>query len=275
MSDGRGGRPSSIAGAARKYGAAAAISLRNRLAYAWNFVGSVLAYGLFVFVFSRVWTAAYAGRAEIAGYDRAMSIWYFIAAEIPAFGFGRFFWSLAEEMKSGQVAYRLARPYSFVGYHYAERMGAALADLAIYLALGLALGWIIVGPPPIASAAQGAALLVSILLAGSVQFFLQFSIAMTAFWIEENQAFFWIFQKFTLVIGTLLPLEFLPLAVQRVAWWTPFPSLAYAPARILVAWSPEGGAWLLAFQAAWVILSLALCRAVFGLGSSRISIQGG
>lgn len=191
------------------------------------------------------------------------------------FGFGHFFTTLAQDLRSGQVAYLLARPYSFVGYHYADSMGGTILESAILLLEGIALGLLFVGSFPLRSAAQVAALLVSLVLAGSLQFFLQFAIAMTAFWFEENSAFFWIFQKIALIVGTLLPLEFLPPVAQRVAWWTPFPLLAYAPARIAVAADVPPALGLLALQLLWVLAAAAACRAIFALGRTKIVSQGG
>jgi len=260
---------------ARKYGVAAGVSLRNRLAYAGNFASSMATYALFIFVFSRIWTAVFAASGPaIAGYDRVMCIWYFIVAEVPMFGFGHFFHTLAQDMKSGQVAYLLGRPYSFVGYHYADGMGAALLEAGILLAEGILLGGLLAGALPLRSLVQLLAVLFSLLLAGSLQFLLQFAIAMTAFWFEENTAFFWIFQKIALVVGTLLPIEFLPEAAQRIVRWTPFPSLAYAPARLAVAFGPASGGLLLE-QAAWVVAAAAVCRLVFGVGRTKIASQGG
>jgi len=263
----------------RKYGLAGATGLKTRLAYLGNYAGSILTYGLFVFVFSRIWTAAFESRAGasglIAGYDRATAIWYFIVAEVSVFGFGRFFWRLAEDVKSGQVSYLLGRPYSFVGFHYAESMGPALVDAAIFLVEGLLLGSLLAGPPALLGPGRTAALLLSLLLAGSLQFFLQLAIAMTAFWIEENAAFFWIFQKLVLVVGTLLPIEFLPARAQAAAAFTPFPSLSYAPARIAVAAGPAEGAKLVAVQAAWLLGAVLLCETVYRLARKNLSVNGG
>lgn len=269
---GRTGKPSA---ALRKYGTAGLVSLQSRMAYPAAFAGSLLTYGLFVFVFSRIWAALYSGRAEIAGYDRTMMVWYFIVAEIPAFGFGRFYYSLAEDMKSGQVAYLLTRPYGFTAYHFSQALGPALADCLVLALEGILLGLLLGGPFPLTTLTQGAALVLSLLLAGCLQFFLQFAIAMTAFWIEENAAFFWIYQKLALIAGTFLPLEFLPGAASAAARWTPFPYLSWAPARIAVAWDSREALLLLAAQAAWTVAAALLCRAVFAAGRGKITANGG
>jgi ABC-2 type transport system permease protein len=258
-----------------KYAAIGDISLKNKIAYRGNFLGSLLTYGLFVFVFSRIWAGAYSSKANISGYDYSMSVWYFIVAEVSVFGFGRFFWRLADDIKSGAVAYLLGRPYSFVGYHFAEIYAPSLFDAGLCLVEGIAIGIAAAGLPSHLAVWRVLALLASLVVAGALQFFLQMAIAMTAFWVEENTAFFWIFQKLALVIGTLLPIEFLPPGIQKLAWCTPLPSLSYAPARIAVAATPAQTASLIGIQCAWLAASLLLCRLVFGAGKSKIVIQGG
>jgi ABC-2 type transport system permease protein len=258
-----------------KYRRAAATSLRNRLVYRGNFVGGLFTYGLFIFVFSRIWAAAYVGKSAIAGYDYAMSVWYFIIAEVCTFGFGRFFWTLSDDMKSGQVAYLLTRPYSFVGYHWAQAMGQGLLDAGILLAEGIAAGFLLAGPPPLPALANIPLVLASLLVAGSILFFLQMAIAMTAFWVEENAAFFWIFQKFALVVGTLLPIEFLPDTARRIALLTPFPSMSWAPARITVAASPLEALGLIGAQLGWLAFAIAVSALVFRAGRNKLTVQGG
>ncbi len=275
---------------ARKYFAAARIALRNRLAYRGNFAGAIVTYGLFVFVFSRIWATVYADKADIAGYTRAMCVWYFVVAEVVAYGFGRFYWTLDRELKNGQIAYLVARPYSFTLFQYCQAMGPAAIESGILLAEGALIALLGTGlPPPLAGGSEpagyaiahggeilrGACLVASLLLSGSVSFLLQLSIAMTAFWFEENAAFFWIFQKFTLVAGTLLPLEFLPGEARDLIRFTPFPSMAYAPARIMAAFSPREAANLIGGQILWLAIAAALASLVYSRGTRRLAVNGG
>lgn len=259
-----------------KYFLSASISLREKLAYGGNFAGAMLTYGLFVFIFSRLWAGAFTGTEEIAGYSRHMMVWYFIIAEVPLFAFGGFFHTTSAEMKSGDIAYRVNRPYGFVAFNYSAKIGGSLADGAIILAEGILLGLLLTGIPPIgAHPGKWLVILASLLLSGSINFFFQFSIAMTAFWFEENDAFYWIYQKITLVVGTLVPVEFLPDAVSKVAWFTPFPYIAYAPARLTVAFSANEAASLLTRQGICLIAGMLLARGVFAIGNRRIAVNGG
>jgi ABC-2 type transport system permease protein len=267
--------PGTFALKARKYLVAASTSARSRAVYAGDFAGGILTYCLFVFVFSRIWRAVYASNPSIEGYDYAMSVWYFAVAEIPGFAVIGSFWELANDIKSGQVAYQVSRPYSYVAYRFSEAAGSSLVAALPIAAAGLALGTAVAGPPPIASVAQAAALVASLLLAGSLNFLLQLAVAMTAFWFEENAAFYWIYQKLMLVAGTLLPLEFLPSWASRIVRWTPFPSLSYAPARIAVAFEPGPASRLLGAQAAWTAAAAAACLLLYSRGRSKLTSQGG
>lgn len=270
---------------ARSYAVAASTALREKLAYPGNFAAGLLTYGLFVVIFSRIWAVALASKGSIEGYGYAMTIWYFIVAEMSLFAFGRFFSGLSRDVKSGQVAYALSRPYDFVSYHFAERFGGSLADAAIFALEGLALGYLLAGgAPPLPGggaagfgvrAARLAWTVLSLLLAGALGYYLQAALAMTAFWAEENDAFFWIYQKIALVAGTLLPVEFLPAAAARAVMWTPFPYLTYAPARIAVAFDAGEALSLVARQAAWLAAAVVLARLVFGAGSRRVALNGG
>jgi ABC-2 type transport system permease protein len=260
----------------RKYAVAASSALRERTAYRGSFLGSAIAYGLFVFVFSRIWASAYSARADIDGYGHAQMVWYFIVAELSSFAFSGSFWSLARDMKSGDVTYLVSRPYSFVLYNYAQGMGRALANCMVLFLEGAVLGLATVGPPPVAGLGQALCVLVSLFLAGSVYFLLNLELAMTAFWVEENAAFYWIFQKLALIVGTLIPIELLPKAAQAVAWWTPLPSMSYVPARLFCVWpGAEGAIGLLAYQAAWTAAAALTCHGVYALGRGKLTVNGG
>ncbi|MDX9899614.1 MAG: ABC-2 family transporter protein [Spirochaetia bacterium] len=271
----------------RTYAVASSTSMRERLAYSGNFLGSMFTYALFIFVFSRVWASAYAGATHIAGYTMSMALWYFIIAEMPGFGFGRAFWNLSRDIKNGQIAYMLTRPYDYIGYNVAEKFGGSLLEATVILLEGILVGLVIAGMPPLAQpdtvslawpmveAVRLLFVILSLLLAGLLNFFLQMAIAMTAFWLEENEAFFWIFQKFALIIGTLIPIEFLPTRAASIAVWTPFPYLSYAPARIAVAFSFAEASSLVMRQLVWVIVAFILAKIVFAHGSRRLSLNGG
>jgi ABC-type uncharacterized transport system permease subunit len=70
----------------------------------------------------------------------------------------------------------------------------------------------------------------------------------------------------------LLPLQVLPVPLRRFASATPFPSMAYAPARLASGhFEPS----LLLIQLAWLAVLTALGVGVFGAGERRLQVAGG
>ena len=266
-----------LAPEARKYWAAARVAVRDRWRYPAELAGPCLTLGLFVFVFSHIWIAAFAGKTTIAGYSREGCTWYFVFAELCLFCAGGAFATLSQDIKDGQVAYTLARPYHLLAYAWAQRLGTGLSSAPLYFAVGWLVAWPVAGAWAPDSVLRAAGLLVSLALSISLQFFLQAAMALTAFWFEENSAFLWIFSKITLVAGTLMPLEFLPQAWQPVMRWSPFPWLVWAPARMAVVPHLDLGAagFLLGGQLAWLVLAVAIASLVFRMAVRHATVQGG
>lgn len=259
----------------RKYTLGAKISLKSHWAYRSELLGPLLTYGLFVTVFLFIWSAAYQGRAELAGYSRFQVSWYFAFAELMVFVAGGFFHGLSEEIKSGQIAYTLGRPYSFLGFQLARNVGPTLSQILFLVPLGYLLCFLAVGPWAPVNLFHLGAVVLSAALSLVLQFFIQTSLSLTAFWVEETIAFFWIYQKLYLVAGTLLPLEFLPIGAQGILRWTPIPSLVWAPSRIFVHWEASEALGILLSQGLWTLLAGVLAVVLFRVGVRRTLVQGG
>lgn len=262
---------------ARKYAAAARVAMLDRWRYPAELIGPCVTLGLFVFVFSCIWTSAFVGKATISGYTRQACTWYFVFAEICYFCSSGAFASLSQDIKDGQVAYTLVRPCHPVLAAWAQRLGIGLSLAPILFAVGYTLASFAAGPWIPDSMLRGGAVLVSFVLSISLHVLLQASMALVAFWFEENSAFLWIFAKITLVAGTLMPLEFLPASWQKVLLWFPFPWLVWAPAKIAVVPDLDlaMAGFLLGGQMAWLLLSLALAAGVFHLAVRRATVHGG
>lgn len=268
--------PARLSAAGRKYGLAARVAVRNRWQYPAEQLGPLFTYCLFVFIQARIWAVAYAGKAEICGYSQAASTWYFMLAELVLMSANGSFGQLARDIKDGQVAYTLGRPFGFVLWNGAQRLGLGLSQAAFFLLPGALIAGLAVGPLPPTGPVQVVAVVLSVAFSLAVQYFLQAAIAMTAFWFEENSAFMWIYSKIALVAGTLMPIEFLPSAWQAVLWWTPFPWIGWAPARLAVLpCTPADIIRILGGQLSWLVASALIAGIVFRLAVRRTTVQGG
>ena len=127
-----------------------------------------------------------------------------------AYGFRGEIWTCARiaqvidtEVRSGDVAYALARPYSYPLYHLASFWGETLVRLPMNALVGSIVALIAVGLPPVTPLSVLATLLLTtgaVTLKGS----LEILVGLTAFWVEDTQPAEWIYSKLVITIGGLL-----------------------------------------------------------------------
>jgi ABC-2 type transport system permease protein len=260
---------------ANKYASAASVSLKSAFAYRQSALFGLILYTLFIFVLFSVWKAVYKG-GEIAGFSLTQMVWYVCFTEFIVFGCRtNVFNQLNEEVKNGDIAYQLNKPYSYILFKFASALGETVVNGVVYLAAALALGLLFAGPlttfklwmlPPVA---------LSMLLGLILSFFTMTALGLTAFYIEENTAFYLLWQKLVFMFGMFLPLEFLPVWLQGIARWLPFPYIAWAPAKLAVAFSWEQFATTVPIQALYCLVFMALSGFIYQRGVKRLNAHGG
>lgn len=258
-----------------KYLTAAAISLKNAYAYRAGALFGLVMYTLFIFVLFSVWKAVYKG-GEIEGFSLTQMVWYVCFTEFVVFGCRTsVFTQLNEEVKNGDIAYQLNKPYSFIFYKFANALGETAVNAVVYLAAALALGFLFAGPMPQFEWWMLPPVALSLALGLILSFFTMTALGLTAFYIEENTAFYLIWQKLVFMLGMFLPLEFLPGWLQGIARWLPFPYIAWAPARLLVNFSWEHFWAAVPAQMLWVAVFIGISWLIYRTGVKRINAHGG
>ena len=63
------------------------------------------------------------------------------------------------------------------------------------------------------------------------------SISLISFWIEDAMPFHWVFDKFILIFGTIIPIEMFPDIVKKVISYFPTYPIMYGPAKIIIDFS--------------------------------------
>jgi ABC-2 type transport system permease protein len=259
----------------RKYSTVLRISLQNAFVYRSNAIGGLLFYSLFIFVFFNLWRAIYQG-GEVAGYTMTQMVWYLCMTELIVFGCkSSVFSQMNEDVKSGNIAYQLNRPYHYVIYQFSNAAGGMVFNLILYGALAIILGLVMVGPIPGFRFLLLPFGLLSAVLGMIINFFLMMTLGLTAFRLEENTAFFLIYQKLVFMLGMFIPLEFLPKWIQNIALCLPFSYVAWAPARLIVAFSWDFFWQVVPMQLLWAVVSVAFSLGMYNYGVRGIQANGG
>lgn len=261
---------------AAKYWAVFTIQLQSAAAYPLDLAARSLSIVLFMVVFFGLWRATYAaqGASSIAGLSLRDTLWYLMLAETIVLSRPRMAQQIAAQVRDGSIAYLLNKPYSFLLYQAAFSLGDSALRMLFNGLAGGAVVWLLVGPPP---ALWGLPLvLVAMALGWMIDFCVAALLGLTAFFSEEVTAFEWIYNKLLFLLGGLLiPLDFFPEWLQRVAKALPFAAAIYGPARLFVSPSISAFAGLLAVQLGWICGLGLLVAFAYRQGTAYLSINGG
>lgn len=263
---------------ARKYSAIARINLQNSLAYAWEAAGQGIFITLFIFVFAQLWKATFRAQdaAVIGGLTLVQTLWYFVWAELIQLTKPPVAPMIEQEVKDGSLAYTLGRPYNYLLYHFFSGLGGVLIRIVFVLSFGAAVAWIEVGPLDTFRLDTLPAVLLVTALAFTLDFIFMAGIGLSAFFVEDTSAFRLIYQKINFVLGGLLiPVDFLPDAVQGVARVLPFNLVLYAPSKLFVAWDGTQFLQVLALQAIWIAVLAGVVALMYRYGARHLSVNGG
>ncbi len=212
----------------------------ENLQYAAQIAAGYISYSIFIFVLIRLWSAMYAVPGErIYGYTKEQMIWYVMMTEMVWFAAGSATVTreVSEDIRGGNIAYLLNKPYHYTLYILA---GAALLCLGIM-----------------------------------IHAVYKLCISLLYFWIEDSNPFQWLYDKAILIVGTLFPIEIFPAALQPVIKLTPIYTVCYGPAKLIVDFHMEKYLEILLAQAVYLAVGLGLMFLMYAKGAKKLYVNGG
>lgn len=266
----------------RKYLAIYSISLSETFVYIADFLGKSIFFFVIISIFSLLWKTIYQGNSTVSatglinGFSQSRMIWYLIFSEILMLSGSNFYSEVSEDVKTGNISYLLNKPYHYVWYQFANNLGKSSIYLIRNLIVGLLIGFILVGPLDGFNLYTLPIILVFLLSGLILDFFINFTLALSAFWVEENIPFRWIYQKLVFVLGgMLLPLDLLPDQIKHIASYLPFAFVSYAPAKLAVAFNEQNLLYALIGQGTYICIILLIAFGLYRKGASVLNVNGG
>jgi ABC-2 type transport system permease protein len=256
-----------------KYLAFASLGFRQARTEPGELLGRVVFFGLILGVFSAVWRAVAESGASVQRDPREM-LWYIAMTEWVVMSAPLVFMQMEEDIRSGDVAYQIGRPASWLGARLAHGLGALAVRAPIMLVVACTAAWMFAGPP---QRPGGLALAITFgLVAAVVVTVFHVAIGVVAFWLGDVAPAYWIWQKLLFVLGgLLLPLQFYPDLFVTIARLTPFPAFLGGPAS-LATQEPLMHAGVLALTLAlWAVVGWVIARGAFERAVRRLQVNGG
>lgn len=260
-----------------KYAEVARTTLRSRWAYLWDQLLGTLYLAVIMFVFVQLWKVTYGSSSaeQFGGYSLPEIIWYLVATEAIILSLPRIHAVLEAEVKEGDLAVRLNKPYNYLLFHYSAFLGEGLMRLCTALLMGGLTAYLLVGGFAFRWEAIPALLLLY-LTTQALHFFYNGAIGLAAFWTEDVTGLYLLADRLKwLMGGLLLPVELYPEMARRVVEALPFRYMLAGPARLFVKFTWAEAGHLLVSQLVWLALFGAGCALLYRLGVRRVDLNGG
>jgi ABC-2 type transport system permease protein len=250
-----------------KYAAIATSAVRVRLGERAPLLSRALFYALVLFIFDRVW--AKLGQRG-SGY-----VWYLAVTEWVMLSQPRLFQEIERDVRSGEIAYQLTRPTSYLGVKLSEAAGELSLSMAWLGAIGVGMATLLHGGLPVEPVGLLYAAALGV-LAGLVLLLCNALIGLLAFWLDDVSPLYWLWQKSMFVLGGLfVPLSLYPDWLRLVALWSPFSALVSGPGSMAIDPDPKIFALLVLKLVGCALLAQNALERVMLRGLRRLALNGG
>ena len=250
----------------------------SELQYVFNILVSFISFFILILIFLNLWQYIYSDPNElINGYDMKQMIWYVIITEILWMSLSgrKLCRRISEDVKGGNIAYNLNKPYNYIGYILSSHLGAVTVTGIMLIILGILLGFIFLHSFPSLNILSIIVIFLSEILATIISSLLIISIGLLSFYIEDSAPLYWVYSKIILVIGTLFPIEYFPVMFQPIIKLSPIYVVSYGPAKLFVDFSWNSVGKILTTQIVYIFISYAICYLIYRNGVRKLNVNGG
>jgi ABC-2 type transport system permease protein len=212
-------------------------------------------------VYLIVWSTV-AGGGSVGGYTRSDFAAYFLVfTVVNHLTFTWIMWEYEYRIREGSLSAALLRPVHPIHADIADNLSSKLISTPAILLVTVILG-IIFHPTFRFIGWSAAAFVPAVVAAFLVRFFVEWSLALAAFWTTRVNAINQMFFVATLFLsGQLAPLTLLPPAIRTLAAILPFRWMVSFPVELLLGkLTPAQALTGFAAQGVWVGLSLLILR---------------
>ncbi len=225
------------------------------------------------------WRAVFRETGELHGYTLAALVTYYVLVAYLNDFMVSFWYEMAANIRDGTLSGFLIRPISYLWYYFA--LTFAVNSLYSLFSLGIFGVFVLVAAPDLfllpATWADAALFLAAVGGALVLAYLLMFIRTAAAFWIEDVTGLGKLEDVLTaFVVGSLVPLDFLPTWLSGLIAWLPWPYLMWFPAELYLGrLEPAGVIRGFTVMALWAaLLGLALL-VLWRRGLRRYTASGG
>ena len=265
-----------------KYLAVVTIAMAQARAARMAFVGRVAFYAVLLVMYARIWHMV-GQRGSLGVFGHGDLIWYLAVTEWIVLSLPPLVSEIEADVRSGNIAYLLPRPISYLWLRFSEALGTMLVRMLFLGVFGCGLALLLSGAGEGAGSGLPSGGVLALIcgaltavVAAALNLIFCVIIGLSAFFIEDTSPVYWVWQKLSFVFGGLMfPLDLYPGKMRALADATPFPSLLYAPGRIAIGAEPAFVWRSVIVLAAWTVFGVVCAHFAFRRALKALEVNGG
>ncbi len=251
------------------------ITLKSKWVYVYDTVLAQFFLVIILFVYINLWKMTYGQQTVIDGFTLPQMIWYLVIAETIILSMVPFHRVLEKEIREGDIAIRLNKPYSYLAFHYSAYLGETMLKSVVVFSVGALFTWFTVGTIPF-HVLNIPVLFLVFFLANLFNFIYASIIGLISFWTEDITGIFFILERAKWLLGGfLLPLEVFPEPARSIAESLPFKNFIYGPAKLFTQYDSQFAYHLLGQQLIYLAFFGAVAFTLYSIGIKRLELNGG
>lgn len=252
--------------------------LQSNLQYMTNILVRCLSSYIIVYILISLWKYIYSDPSEIInGYSVEQMIWYVIVTETlwNILSGRKLCKKICTDVKSGNIAYNINKPYSYIGYVISNHLGNVTIPAFIYVVSSLMIGILFVGHIPSLNITNIILLIISCIFAILINILFILMIGLFSFKLEDAMPFYWLYSKVIIVIGTIFPIEYFPIKLRGILSYSPIYVVSYGPAKLFVDFSYSMFLKIFIAQIIYIVVCSLICKIIYKKGVKKLNVNGG
>lgn len=253
-------------------------NLMTNLQYITNMLLSSIGFIIHIFIFFQVWNYVYDAPSQlINGYTKSQMVWYIVITEIVLCSIAgrRLVVEVSKDVRSGNIAYNLNKPYSYVGYVISNTLGETTIRGIAYIIIGVLLGIMLIGNTPELSLIKTIIVVFSIFMAIIIDILFLILLGLFSFIMEDSSPLYWLYSKTQIILGVAFPIEFFPAILQNFIKISPVYVTCYGPAKMFVNFEISTAIKVIIAQIVYLCIGLLLCKLLYRKGVKKLNVNGG
>lgn len=251
------------------------IGIKTNIAYIKDFIISNFFLFIMILIYIFLWKNIYKNKIEI-GYTFNQLMWYLIINQMVFLGNGPLFRQVSSDIKSGDIAYHLNKPYKYIYYIFYQFLARNFLVFMCNSFFGIIAGIIFVGKLDNFNIKSIFPITIIMILGIILNILIYILISLTSFWFEENQSFTSLYQEIVFTFGGfLIPITLFPQYIEKINLSMPWAYISYHVANTCVNFNFTLFEKTLKGQILYILILYTLIYIVYSKGIRKVDINGG